>query len=279
MTKRSEGTSAKPSRADLAQRQQAFLQAIHDDRAPLPPGWGNRQAAGMAVYRGNYRSALMAALADLYERTALYVGDEAFRRASMHHIITQPPSGWTIDEAGAGFDKTCAQLFGDNPEVSELAWLEWTMRELASAPDTLAMAPADFAEAGAHFGDEEWANLRLALQPRAAARLVGHDCEKLWRALDTASSKAPDRSHARLASPQSCLVWREGERPTFEMVEADHAAAFHAVAGGANYAEMSGVLVGDDPDPAPQLVEQAAMRAGAILGRWLQEGLIVGLNP
>ena len=73
MNTRSEGTSAKPSRADLAQRQQAFLQAIHDDRAPLPPGWGNRQAAGMAVYRGNYRSALVAALADLQKKSELAI--------------------------------------------------------------------------------------------------------------------------------------------------------------------------------------------------------------
>ena len=49
--------------SDLAERQSAFLRSILDEDAPLPSGWGNSQAAGMAVYRGNYRSALMGALA------------------------------------------------------------------------------------------------------------------------------------------------------------------------------------------------------------------------
>ena len=89
--------------SDLAQRQQAFLAAILDDAAPMPQGWGNSQAAGMDVYRGNYRSALMDVLADTFERTRRYVGEKPFRQVSMHHIITHPPAGWTIDEHENGW--------------------------------------------------------------------------------------------------------------------------------------------------------------------------------
>lgn len=260
----------------LAQRQEAFLRAILDESAPLPEGWGNSQAAGMAVYRGNYRSALMGALAETYERTARYVGEKPFAQSCINHAITHPPSGWTIDEAGAGFDATCAAHFRDNPEVAELAWLEWTMLGLATAPDTDPMTPEAFSQAVAGFDDEGWGNLRLALQPRCDARLVDHDLTALWRALDT---EATDRPEIRLSAAQCCLVWREGERPTFILVEPDHVDALAAMQSGASYGEMIGVLIGDDPEPTDAVIQSAAMRAGAIVGKWLQERLIVGLNP
>lgn len=259
----------------LAERQGAFLCALLDDEAPLPAGWGNSQVAGLAVYRGNYRSAIMGALAETFERTALHVGERAFAQAAINHAIANPPAGWTIDEAGQGFDRTCAALFADRPEVAELVWLEWAMLELATAPDCEPFTPQDFALAVADFGDEDWGEMRLALQPRATTRLVDHDLEALWRALGS-GGEHPDLG---LSQSQCCLVWREGERPTFTLVEADHAAAFAAVQGGASYGELIGMLIGDDPDPSEEAIRNAAMRAGAILGRWLNEGIVVAINP
>lgn len=260
----------------LHARQQAFLAAILDDGAPLPDGWRNRQAAGLDVYRGNYRSALMGALEDTYERTRRHVGEGAFRKVAIHHLFAHPPTGWTIDEAGCGFDETCKKMFRDNPEVAELAWLEWAMRDLAVAPDSEPLSPETFAQQTAAFGDEDWANMRLACQPRCAARLVVHDLESLWRALETDDTDYPD---LRLPKPQTCLVWREGERPTFILADAGHAAAFAAMQGGASYADAIMALLAQQPDAAPEAIRQAATRLGAMLGLWLREGLVVALNP
>ncbi|MGJ8598234.1 HvfC/BufC family peptide modification chaperone [Sulfitobacter sp.] len=260
----------------LADRQAAFLRAILDDGAPLPDGWSNRQTAGMAIYRGNYRSALMGALAETYERTARYVGEGPFTQARMHHAIGHPPSGWTIDEAGAGFDATCAQLFAKNPEVAELAWLEWSMLELATAPNSEAVTPEAFGEIAAGFGDEDWGNLRLTMQPRAVSRIVDHNLTALWQSLAEDGLARPD---PKLPAPQTCLAWREGERPTFVLVEADHHSAFTAMQSGATYGELIAVLLGEGAEPTPEAIQNAAMRAGAMLGKWLQEGLIVGVNP
>ena len=105
----------------LADRQAAFLRAILDEAAPLPEGWGNSQAAGMAVYRGNYRSALMGALEESYQRTRQYVGEQAFVRAAINHAIKHPPSGWTIDEAGQGFDEACDWAAQELPKACVLA--------------------------------------------------------------------------------------------------------------------------------------------------------------
>lgn len=258
----------------LAERQAAFLAAILDERAALPEGWGNSQGIGIEVYRGNYRSALMGVLEDTYERTRRYVGEAPFRRLAMHHVIRHPPAGWTIDEAGAGFAETCAELVTDNPEVAELAWLEWTMRALATAPDSAPMSAHDFAAASAGFDDEDWANMQLEFGPRAEARLVGHDLDAMWRALGEEGAAMPG---VRLDAPATCLVWREGEKPTFILTDADHAGAFTAMQQGAAYGEVIGVLLGAR-EPTPEAIQQAAMRAGEMLGIWLNEGLVTRLT-
>ncbi|MEL7198316.1 MAG: DNA-binding domain-containing protein [Pseudomonadota bacterium] len=262
---------------ELAERQAAFMRAILDDGAPMPEGWGNSQAAGMAVYRGNYRSAIMDTLASSFERTASYVGEDAFRQASMHHAITHPPHHWTIEAVGEGFDQACAQLFSDNPEVAELAWLEWSMLEASRSADCVPLDPASFAGASAEFADADWAELKLTFLPQAVARSVEHDLAGIWRSLDEDMGQ-----EVQIAPPatRGCIVWREGEWPTFLMVDVSNAAAFSAMQQGASYAEVVGLLAGPEPDEAPdqEAVQNAAMKAGEFLGLWLNEGLIASFQ-
>ena len=257
----------------LAKRQAAFMEQVLDENAPLPQGWGNSQAAGMQVYRGNYRSALMDALRDTFEHTARYVGDGPFQRVAVHHAITQPPASWTIDDAGAGFDESCAHVFGENPEVAELAWLEWTMLGLATAPDVARLDAEGFTAQTANFGDAEWTQLDLEFQPRAAAREVKHDLTAIWNALNSEGEAMPEFA---LGEPGGCLVWREGETPTFIMVPAEEACAFAAMQGGASYGEVCVMLAGEGAEESA--ISDAAMRAGAMLGRWLNEGLIIAIG-
>ena len=56
----------------------------------------------------------------------------------------------------------------------------------------------------------------------------------------------------------------------------DNARAFAAMQGGASYGEVIAMLAGDEPDSAA--VQDAAMRAGGMLGGWLREGMIATLN-
>lgn len=266
--------SALPS---LADRQAAFMAQVLDEDAPLPSGWGARQAAGIAVYRGNYRAALVEALLDTYEKTARWVGEEAFRAAAAHHLIMHPPSSWTLDAAGEGFAETCAELFARDPDVAELAWLEWAMLEAFTAADHAPLDPAGFATATAGFGEAEWAELRFKLLPGTSAREVAHDLPAIWRAMSLDSSKDADEAHhTRLGSARAVLVWREGERSTFALREAEEGWAFVAVQSGMAFGELCLALAG--ADPSAQQAESAAMRAGAMLGRWLHDGLIVAIR-
>lgn len=252
----------------LAAKQQAFMAAILDDEAPLPGGWSARHGAGLAIYRNNYRSALVEALAATYERTLKWVGEESFRRAAAHHLILHPPGGWTIDDAGAGFERTLAELFAKDPEVAELAALEWAMHRAFVAADAAPLAAADFAAQTAEFGEEEWGALGFAFVPGTAVLAVGHDIGALWSALGAEPFAAPDLA---LAEAHRLIVWREGLRPVFRLADMAEGEALAAAQGGSNFGDLcAGLVERLGPD-------EGVARAGALLGRWLQDGLIAGL--
>ena len=52
---------------------------------------------GMAVYANNYRSQLIAALTDTFEKTRLWLGDAAFADAAARYVDTHAQSAWTLD--------------------------------------------------------------------------------------------------------------------------------------------------------------------------------------
>lgn len=253
----------------LAARQAAFLAAIHDDEAPLPPGWGARQAAGLEIYRNNYRVALVDALRATFERTARWVGEHAFRQAAAHHVILHPPASWTLDAAGDGFDATLAELFAGDPEVGELGWAEAAMHRVFSAEDAVPLGAAGFAAASADFAEADWEDLRLILMPRIATRLVGHDFPAIWRATGEEGPAAlPDH---RLPAPLACHVYREGEQPVFALAPAHEVEGLQAMQDGATFGALCALLTARFPP------DEAAAEAGAMLGRWLQLGLIRAL--
>lgn len=249
----------------LAALQDAFLACLHDDDAPLPPGLDATRAAGMAVYRNGYRARLLDVLADSYARTARLVGADAFQQAAAHHLIAHPPSAWTIDRAGEGFADTCAELFAHDPDVAELAWLEWAMQHAFTAADEAPLSHAGFAVATADFGPEQWEAFTLAPIAGTALRPVTHDLPRLWRSL---SNDADQPVVERLDQPQWLLVWREGEEAVFALLPDHEGEALNAALHGASFGEICTRL-------AERLApEAAAAAAGAMLNHWLELGVI-----
>ncbi len=253
----------------LAATQTAFIAQLLDDELPLPPGWSERMRVGLEIYRNNYRTALIEALRDTYARTARWVGEAAFAQAAAHHLVLNPPTSWTNDRAGAGFDQTVTQLFAKDPEVGELAWAEWAMLEAFGARDADPLTAPAFAAQTAGYAEAEWVGLRLQLMPGVATRTIAHDLGAIWHLLEAAGD-AEDfvPSAAPLVAPLACHVYREGERPLFITAPAHECPALHAMQNGANFGEVCEQLA------AVLGPEAAAPEAGTMLGRWLHLGLI-----
>ncbi|NNC51938.1 MAG: DUF2063 domain-containing protein [Erythrobacter sp.] len=248
----------------LAARQSNFMASLLDDERALPDGWTPRHEAGLEIYRNNYRSALVEALRSTFERTERLVGEDTFARAAAHHLIIHPPSSWTLDLAGAGFAETCADLFPGDPEVAELAWLEWSMHFAFVARDAKPLSSEGFLNMAGDFTEEDWGALRLVFMPGLTQNDTAHDLKRLWSSLATPGN-SPEI--VPLSEPSSTIVWREGERPVFITVSQAEGRALAAMVGGANYGEVCEVLVEQEGSDGIEL-------AGTILRRWLFEGMV-----
>lgn len=248
----------------LAVRQAEMMASLLDDERALPEGWSERQAVGLDIYRNNYRTALVEALRSTFERTERLVGKDSFARAAAHHLISHPPSSWTLDLTGEGFADTCAGLFVQDAEVSELAWLEWAMHCVFVTRDCLPLTPAQFVEAAQSFDENDWTDLRLAFVPGLAVRTVRHDLKRLWTSL------AEDGEAAQIAlvtAPAAAIVWREGERPVFLLVPEAEGDALAGMIAGASYGEACDAMIA-------RCGEATIEMAGTMLRRWLGEGMV-----
>lgn len=245
--------------------QDEFLACLQDDDAPLPAEWDARRAAGMAVYRYAYRARLIDVLRSTFERTVNLVGDEAFAQAAAHHLILHPPGSWTIDLVGKGFAETCADLFAQDPDVWELAWLEWAMHCAFTAADSAPMTRASFAAATSGFDAGQWDGLCLALTPGTALHPVTFDIPALWRALADPAAAAQS---VLLDEAHWLLVWRDDELPVFALVPCAEGQALADIGRGTPFGQACA-----DALHETEATEAAAL-AGAMLQGWIDAGLI-----
>lgn len=253
----------------LATMQNQMIASLVGEDAILSGYWSKQQQAGLAVYRNNYRTATIEALHNTFGRTCRLVGEATFTRAAIHHLVQHPPHSWSLDHVGQDFCSTCAALFQNDPEVSELAWLEWAMHCAFTAPDVDAMQVTAFAEATASFESDAWYELRLRFTPELTARVVTHDLIALWQQTATAQAALPV---GKLSASHSAIVWREGELPVFRLLANYEAGALQAMMGGASYGYACEIVLAACP------ADEAAAAAGTMLSRWLTDGLVVSID-
>lgn len=253
----------------LAETQRAFQAQILSEDAPLPAGWDSpRMLSGLEVYRNAYRARLISALRTSYERVWTWIGDEAFDAAAAHHLILHPPTSWTLDDVGKDFVDTVTSLFPSDPEVAELAWLEWTMQTAFTAANSEALDAASFAARTTDFSEDDWAALCLSFAPSLVTCTIRTCCTDIWRAIAT-EGEAP--KVLLLDKPATLIVWRDGLQPRFRVPAEQEAQALFALSNGQTLSYVCDNLVPVYGE------EHAAAEAGAMLGRWIGDGMIVDL--
>lgn len=239
----------------LLERQSAFRNEIAaaDDARPA-------SSIGMQIYRDAYRGRLLAALEVSFERTRRWVGEQAFTTAACHYILTHPPRSWTLDAYGAEFPMVLAELFADDAEVAELAWLEWQMQQAFAARDGAPLDPAHLAASG--YDATDWDRMRFDTTPGFALRSLTTNCISLWHHLgpdqtDSMFEVEPDLDHA-------AVVWRQDCSPSFRELSQAEFRALEAMARGGTLGSIAAFC--------------EAEQLGQWLAQWLSDGLISGVR-
>lgn len=219
--------------------------------------------AGLRVYQNNYRAQLVGCLEQTFPCLRAFVGPDAFLRAAVSHIDRRPPSAWTLDAYGERFGETLVALYPDNPDVHELAWIEWAMNTAFVAHDSL---PLDAATLGA----VEWDSARLLFAPSLRLAPLTTNAVDIWSALNE-GREAPEARMLEQAG--AMLVWRPALLVRIRVLDrATHEALSHARQHG-RFDMLCALLV-------ERLGEQAGVaEAGALLADWIGSEVVVGLAP
>jgi hypothetical protein len=246
----------------LAELQQDFRVWLVTGSAETAVGFGATAAAGLAVYQNNYRASLVGCLEVSYPQVRAFIGNEAFLEASIAHIDGRPPHAWTLDAYGDDFIETLTEVFPRNPDLHELAWIEWSLSEAFVAPDATPMSTAALV-------DMDWDQARLTLSPSLRSRSAATNAEAIWVALQD-GSEAPQG--AMLVAPAGVIVWRIGFSCHLRQVDADELAALRVLRDDGRFASLCDMLV----DRLGE--ERGIARAGALLADWLGAGIVVDVG-
>lgn len=217
---------------------------------------------GLSVYHYAYRAQLTACLRETFEKLYVWLGDVAFSEAAHAHIADRPPHGWTLGVYGEGFDLTLSRLYPDDPEVAEMASLEWALSMAFSGPDAIALSADSVAGVG-------WDNACLEFAPTVHIGRVTTNVGAIWSAL-SAGSVPP--AATTLPETGGMLVWRDDYSPCFRTIDEHEWVAIKRMMSGTTFGELCLAYV------EKWGIQHGVDRAGILLGQWLHDGLLTGLS-
>lgn len=223
---------------------------------------GAGAAPGLRVYQNNYRAQLIACLEESFAQTLAWIGGAAFHAAVVRHIERVPPSSWTLDAYPRDFPATLRLLYPEDPEVAELAWLELALGEAFVGGDAVALTAADVA-------DVDWDSAVLRFTPTLDMAAAETEAAAIWTAL---SQQAPPPTEVMREEPGALIVWRRDMMAHFRAIDAREHCAILLVRAGMSFGALCAMTV-DERGEADGVAQ-----AGAWLGQWLADGLIVGVG-
>jgi hypothetical protein len=224
--------------------------------------FGAAARAGLGVYQNNYRAQLVACLEDAYARVKAWLGDEAFLAAAIAHIEQTPPGDWSLDRYGHDFAQTLRTRYPQDPEVSELAWLDRTLSDVLVAPDADPLTPDQLANI-------DWEHAVLHLRPTLRLGRLTTNSAAIWSAL-SAGTLPP--SVEQLPVPATLLVWRQGFTSCFRTLDEREGQAIEHVRAGRTFGALCTSLVEAEGET------EGVKVAGTWLAHWLREGLLAGIE-
>lgn len=215
---------------------------------------------GLCIYRNAYQARLAEVLADTFSKTYLFMGSGTFDADAGAYAVAHPPTTRSLNRYGATFPTYLHQRYPNNPELLELALLEWQLRCCFDGDDV----PALDAAAAQSDPDATWLARPHSLHPSVSLRPVSTNAVQLWRAIADDQDVPEARAHA---SPAMLMVWRLGFQPyfrTLDKAEADFIGQLHQ---GHSIQTVCAQL-----EQAGQLPSQATL--GQWMGDWFREGLL-----
>lgn len=225
---------------------------------------GVDSAQRLGIYHNAYRVRLADVLADSFAKTCLYMGSDTFAEHATAFVVAHPPLARSLSRYGADLPAYLAHLYPDNPELHELAQLDWDLRTRFDSADVEAL-DAQTAQAAADEGQApDWLGWQSPLHPSLVLRSIRTNVVQLWHAIDADAEVPPVQ---QWAEARFLAVWRKGLQPHFQSLDADEAAFLRCLQDGQSVDQAATAMSGTAALPDPQ-------RLGGWLQAWLNDGVL-----
>lgn len=212
---------------------------------------------GLGIYQNNYRAQLADCLEDSFAVTLAWLGGEAFHAAIVAHVEVVPPTSWTLDRYGMDFPATLRRLHPDDPEIGDLATIEWALSEAFVASDAPPLA-ADLTAI-------DWDEARIDFAPSLTIHSLATNAPAIWSAIKDGSEPP---AAILLPAPEALIVWRSGEMCRFRsIIPGEHDALLFLRGPGATFGGLCAALG-----------ETQVELVGHWLGHWLADGVIANIS-
>ena len=270
-------SEAKPPQVHIVAAQGPALLALHTDwvasvlHDPLPEeaptllslaqSGSDTAHARLDIYHRAYRLRLCEVLRDSFAKTSAYMG-ELFDTHATDFAVAQPPALRNLGRYGDTLPAFLQQTYPDNPELAELAQLDWDLRSRFDGAD----APASVLDALQADADGNIPCLTMVapLHPSVVLRSSQSNAIKLWRAMDD-DTEVPevqlDPSGAGL------VVWRWDLQPHFMRLDVAQYRFMQALSEGSSVQDAAQTFADTEVLPTPEVL-------GAWLQSWLNQGLL-----
>jgi hypothetical protein len=245
----------------LSELQSGFRSWLENGSEQFAARLGRDARHGLDVYRNNYRAQLRSCLEAAFPITLEWIGWSAFQDAMAHHVASFHPISWTLDAYPMRFNRTLKERFPADPEVAELALLEWALSQAFVNRDA---APVSIEQ----LRSADWDHTVLRFSPSFEMNQLTTNAPDIWSALK--QGQQPPQPIA-LAESRILIVWRAGEQSRFRSVDLHEGHALRSAFAGSTFGELCATLASSVGQIA------AAESAGQWLGRWIADGLIVGI--
>ncbi|MBE0623106.1 MAG: putative DNA-binding domain-containing protein [Burkholderiales bacterium] len=239
---------------------QTYLLGEAEERSRVLPlledGRGISRELRLHVYHHAYRARLREALGNVFERTWSYLGDVEFAAASTRHIEAHPSIWRNLRDYGADFPATLRATMPEDPEVAELATMDWNLHIAFDAPNAPLLDPAGLAA----LSEEDWTSAGFVLHPSVSMAIFEWNALEVWHAIDQKKTPPPAR---RLPQPMAHLFWRSALASRFRSLADAEYAALRDLAAGAAFAAICERVTPE--------------QAGAWLRAWIADELLSGV--
>lgn len=238
---------------------------VKDGRMPAEVVGTVRATAAerLDVYADAYRLRLLEVIEDDFPGLQAIVGLEKFEQLGRTYIESRPSKYFNARWYAEGMDTflNTSKPWSAEPALAEMAALEWAMTLAFDAADE----PTLTVEAMATIPPDAWAGMTPVIQGGARCLRLHWNVAAIRNATDQETG-APELR--QLEAPQENIVWRRDLTVYYRALETDEAWALGEAQRGTSFAELcEGLCAWAEP-------AEVAVRAAAILRRWVEDGLI-----